>query len=142
MPKALYRVLHRARILTFHARNVLRLDGRERLSYVGSRAARVVARLGSRARTAERSGPSAEASFRAALAHYSPAPYEGPLLLFRATELPLGIEHAPDMGWGALASEVEVVTVPGYFTTPISEPGVKLLAERLSGRLAGLAPAP
>jgi hypothetical protein len=31
--------------------------------------------------------------------------------------------------------QVEVETIPGYFTTPISEPGARILAEKLSRRL-------
>ena len=58
------------------------------------------------------------------------------MVLFRAARMPLGIQAPPDSGWGGLVAELEVETVPGYFTTPISEPGVRMLAGRLSAHLA------
>ena len=143
MPKALYRLIHRARILAFHFVNVLRLGGAEKLSYVGSRAGRLLGKLPSRSLPASgRSGASPQSEFREAVAGYVPAPYDGSIVLFRASELPVGIERAPDMGWGSLAGNVEVEMVSGYFTTPISEPAVRILAERLSARLMGVAERP
>ena len=57
-------------------------------------------------------------------------------MLFRSATLPLGMHEPPDLGWAALVADLEVETIPGYFTTPISEPGVRVLAERLQRRLA------
>jgi hypothetical protein len=50
--------------------------------------------------------------------------------------MPLGIQAPPEEGWAGLVADIEVETVPGYFTTPISEPGVRILADRLSAHLA------
>ena len=74
-------------------------------------------------------------AFRWAVAAHGPAPYAGPMVLFRAARLPLGIEAAPDLGWGGLVPTLGVETVRGYFTAPISEPGVAILAERLASDL-------
>ncbi len=135
MPKPVYRVLHRARILGFHAGNLVRLGLADKLAYAAAKAARARTAL-----TAKVSGRlhrtdavvSPQLVFREALAAYDPEPYAGSVALFRAARLPLGIESAPDMGWGVLVRDIEVETIPGYFTTPISEPGVRILAEGLA----------
>jgi thioesterase domain-containing protein len=85
------------------------------------------------------SSGSPQLAFRNAFAAYTPTPYPGPIVVFRAARMPLGARVAPDMGWRGLAHSVEIETIPGYFTTPISEPGVRVLAARLSAHLAGIA---
>jgi thioesterase domain-containing protein len=137
MPRSVYRVVHRARILAFHCTNLLRLPPRAKLAYATSKAMRAWRALRAKAvRLLCRSTnvPSAQAIFGEALAAYHPKPQGGSALLFRAARLPLGIEKADDLGWGKLL-DVEVERIPGYFTTPISEPGVRVLAQRLSRRL-------
>jgi thioesterase domain-containing protein len=143
MPRPAHRVLHRARILGFHCANLLRLPVRAKLEYAASKAARALRALARRAaamlRRATPTGAApAEApaaSFGEALAAYHPQPHTGSAVVFRAARLPLGVRTTPDLGWGALVSEIEVEEVPGYFTTPISEPGVRTLAARLSRHL-------
>ncbi len=134
MPSPLYRLVHRLRILGFHLGNLVSPGGASRFGYVASRAERLLGRRRSR----HDPGESAPSIFRRALASYRPGRYAGAIVLFRAARLPFGIEPADDMGWRGLADEVEIEIVPGYFTTPISEPGVRVLAERLSRRLAAV----
>jgi len=138
MPRPAYRALHRARILGFHVGNLVRLGMADKLAYAASKAERarmaLTVRVSGLLRRAEVT-VSPRLAFREALAAYDPEPYAGRVVIFRAASLPLGIEAAPDMGWGELVEDIEVETVPGYFTTPISEPGVRILADRLSRRL-------
>ncbi len=139
MPRALYRVLHRARILAFHLHNVVRLGVSEGLAYAAAKARR--ARTALRAKASQRvsrstRGESPQLAFRKALAAYTPRPLAGPMVLFRAARLPLGIETTADLGWGNLVENLQVELVPGYFTTPISEPGARMLADGLSSHLA------
>ena len=133
VPRGVYRLVHRSRILVFHVVNLVRL--RSRLSYAGERAVRALQAV----RRAS-SGPAAHdvgtAAFDEALAAYEPMRFGGPVVLFRATKLPLGVESAPDLGWAEVVDELEIVLVPGYFTTVVSEPHVGVLAEKLQALLA------
>jgi thioesterase domain-containing protein len=145
MPRLLYRMLHRARILGFHFHNLVRLGVGEKLAYAATKARRAQLALTTKAsRRLHRAsaGESPQLAFREALAAYTPTSAGGPMVLFRAARLPLGIEPSPDLGWGALVESLQVETVPGYFTTPISEPGVQVLADRLAGHLARITSAP
>lgn len=144
MPKPVYRIVHRARILAFHAENLVRLGMRDRLAYAASKAQRagraLLGKVSAGARLRRVLGRSAaklspRLVFREALAAYDPKPYGGSLVVLRASTMPLGSQAPPDLGWGGLVERVEVETIPGYFTTPISEPGARILAERLSRRL-------
>jgi len=139
MPRALYQVLHRARILGFHLENVVRLGVGGGLAYASAKARR--ARTALRRKLSRRLGSSGasvspQLAFRNALASYTPSPFAGRMVLFRATRLPLGIDTPADLGWGGLVENLQVEMVPGYFTTPISEPGVRMLADGLTSHLA------
>jgi thioesterase domain-containing protein len=139
VPRPAYKAVHRVRILGFHCGNLVRLDPRAKLAYATSRADRVREASAARASAAlHRSAKTVtpQAAFREALAVYTPKPYAGRVILFRAGRLPLGIVAAPDLGWAGLIERLQVELVPGYFTTPISEPGVKILAELLAGHLS------
>ncbi len=135
MPKPVYRIIHRVRILGFHAENLIRLGMRAKFAYVIAKAQRagraLRAKLSARRRRAT-GARSPQLAFREALAAYEPAPYAGSVVLFRAARMPLGSQAAPDMGWAALVQDVDVETIPGYFTTPISEPEVRTIADRLA----------
>jgi thioesterase domain-containing protein len=138
MPKPLYRIVHRLRILAFHGENLIRLGMREKLLYAASKAQRAGRVLvGKMAAILRRSatGVSLQVVFREALAGYDPAPCGGSIVVLRAAALPLGSQAPSDLGWGGLVERVEVETIPGYFTTPISEPGARILAERLTRHL-------
>ena len=75
------------------------------------------------------------AAHRAALS-FSPLPYPGKLTLFRAAEAmgPLADLARRDStyGWGSLAGEMEVRTVPGQHTTLVRRPWVAALAVELA----------
>jgi len=138
MPRAAQRVLHRARILGFHAANLARLDMHARLNYTATRAARAFrATIAAASRVVPHSSRnvSPRQLFREALETYDPGRTEGSVVLFRAARLPLLVKAPPDLGWGSLVERVEVETIPGYFTTAISEPGVRILAERLARQI-------
>jgi thioesterase domain-containing protein len=135
MPRSVYRVCHRAQILGFHLGNLVRLGMADKLAYATATAARARTALTARVSgLLHRSGAavSPRLAFREALTAYDPEPYAGSMVLFRAARMPLGIQAPPEEGWGGLVADIEVETVPGYFTTPISEPGVRILADRLS----------
>ncbi len=139
MPPTLYRVLHRVRILGFHLGNLVRLDGRAKLTYTAAKAQRARMALSSkvsRLRGRSAAGGSPQRAFAQAIAAYEPEPCAVPAVVLRAAKLPLGIQAPPDMGWGELVDRLQIETVPGYFTTPISEPGVRLLAGALARHLA------
>jgi thioesterase domain-containing protein len=138
MPRSAYRILHRTRILGFHFSNLVRLGMDAKLAYAKSKARRARKALIAKAsgvlrRSAATASP--KLAFREALAAYNPRPYAGSAVLFRAARLPLGIQASPDLGWGGLVEDLEVETVPGYFATPMSEPGVRILADRFSRHL-------
>lgn len=130
MPRPLHRLLHRARIVGFHLANLARLDMPGRRAYVAAKAERARA-----AAARKGSGAPARLAFRDAFDAYAPAPYPGSVVVFRAARMPFGAAVAPDLGWGGLVDRLEVETIPGYFTTPISEPFVRVLAQRLSVHL-------
>ncbi len=68
-----------------------------------------------------------------AVGSFVPQPYPGPLTLFKAADVPVSLDGAPDdFGWGELAGEpVEVETVPGHHLSLLAEPNVRTLAQRL-----------
>jgi thioesterase domain-containing protein len=138
MPKPVYRILHRARILGFHLGNLVRLDMRAKPAYAAAKAGRARAALSARAAAVLRRSAvsvSPQLAFREAFAAYDPEPYPGSMVLFRAARMPLGVPIPADLGWAGLVADMEVEMVPGYYTTPISEPGVRTLADGLSRRL-------
>ncbi len=138
MPRPLYRIVHRVRILGFHVENLVRLGPRAKLAYAASKAQRARrALLGKVSAVVRRSAVtvSPQLAFGEALAAYDPEPYAGSMVLLRAARMPLGSQAPPDLGWAGLVQDMQVETIPGYFTTPISEPEVRVLAEKLSRRL-------
>jgi thioesterase domain-containing protein len=139
VPRPLYRLAHRVQILGFHLHNLVRLGGPERSRYVKAKRARARAALTRRlAAVTHRSQPRASSrpTYARALAGYRPRPYAGSALVFRAARLPLGVATTRELGWAELIERVQLETVSGYFTTPISEPEVRTLAARLSHHLS------
>jgi thioesterase domain-containing protein len=140
MPVMLYRTIHRARIIGFHLGNLARLDMRGKLDYAAAKARR--AAIAAKAKAQDLRGrsapdsPSPRSTFRRSFAAYRPVSYAGSMVLFRAAQMPLGAGVTADLGWADLADDVQIETISGYFTTPISEPEVKTLADRLAGHLA------
>jgi thioesterase domain-containing protein len=69
---------------------------------------------------------------RNALRAYTPKPYNGPVMLFRATKMPPGVSENSQMGWAKLAvGGLETHLIPGYFSQIIYEPRVQALATKL-----------
>ncbi len=139
LPRGAYRTLHRGRILTTHAVNLVRLGPGTRGAYARAKARRARAALAARLpgpwqRARDRSQVE-RPGMKAAFAGYRPAACALRGVLFRASRLPWGLRAGPDLGWASLLGELEMEVLDGYFTTAISEPGVHALAERLSRRL-------
>lgn len=68
-----------------------------------------------------------------AFRRYRPAPYPGPVTLFRPAEAESPSD--PTLGWSALAPRVDIEIVPGDHITALAEPHVRALAERLRARI-------
>ncbi|MEM7126667.1 MAG: amino acid adenylation domain-containing protein [Chloroflexota bacterium] len=69
-------------------------------------------------------------NFITAMDHYSPRPYSGRILLFRAAETwPIYAHAGPDRGWSKLIPGLTIQEVPGDHENLILEPNVKTLAE-------------
>jgi hypothetical protein len=67
-----------------------------------------------------------------ASASYVPGAYAGRVTLFRASKQPLGIVPDPTLGWGdRVEGGLELNEVPGYHAAIMSEPRVRVLAEKL-----------
>jgi thioesterase domain-containing protein len=64
---------------------------------------------------------------------YTPRPYAGRIILFRARgSKEIGVRDAEMKGWGRLAlGGIEVLSVPGDHVTLIGEPHVQVLATQL-----------
>ncbi len=139
LPRGAYRALHRGRILTTHAVNLVRVGPGTRGAYARANALRARAALAARlpgSRSRAGGGSQLERpGMKAAFAGYRPAACGARGVLFRASRLPWGLRAGPDLGWASLLGELEMEVLDGYFTTAISEPGVHALAERLSRRL-------
>ncbi len=70
---------------------------------------------------------------------YSPGGYSGRITLFRPRARPLLHALEDDLGWRAVvAGGVEVQIVPGNHRTMLTEPNVRILAERLAAMMAGV----
>jgi amino acid adenylation domain-containing protein len=74
-----------------------------------------------------------EDELQAALRRHQYRPYEGSVVLFRASHQPHGIEPNPTLGWERVVrGGIEVVPVPGHHGTIIAEPRVRFLAAALA----------
>jgi thioesterase domain-containing protein len=134
VPRRAYRYLHAVRMLEFHLLTVWRLDVSAKKAYVCERLARLLLRQRNRA-AARRGATSPELirqrGFGEALAVYQPERYPGRVVLFRGARLHWGLVRTNDLGWAAVAPDLEVVELPAYFGTTMLEPAVRLLAERM-----------
>jgi amino acid adenylation domain-containing protein len=71
-----------------------------------------------------------------ARARYELRPYNGPVLLFRASRQIGGIMADSDLGWkDVLTGELTVCEVPGHQETMLLEPNVSSLAKELTAKL-------
>jgi amino acid adenylation domain-containing protein len=63
---------------------------------------------------------------------YVPKVYPGCVTLFRASKQPAGYNNDCDLGWNKFAAGgVEILEVPGYHGSIVTEPRVRILAEQL-----------
>src|SRR5262249_1972440 len=73
-----------------------------------------------------------------AFRQYRPRAYPSLLTLFRARMQPLFSAHAPDNGWGHLATGgLDIRVIPGNHLGMLQEPHVRVLAEQLGTCLDG-----
>ena len=71
-----------------------------------------------------------------ALKAYHPRPYPGKVTLFRAARQPYGLIPDRTLGWGPhVTGQLEIIDMPGYHASMISEPRVRVLAEKLRSHL-------
>ena len=127
----------------FHIGNLSVLDARGKLSYVASRGRVALARVWRRAASGAaqvvrrwRGGLSGAAhrsyhAARRARRGYTPRPYPGRVVLFRAKVQPGGFDD-PLLGWGGLASGgIEVHEIPGAHVSIMAEPRIRALAQAI-----------
>jgi len=63
---------------------------------------------------------------------YKPLPYPGDVELFYTEKQPLGVFPDPTLGWGNLIKgKLNLVEIPGHQSGMLSEPRVRLIAQRL-----------
>jgi amino acid adenylation domain-containing protein len=60
---------------------------------------------------------------------YVPKPISGRLTIFRSTSEPTGRFLDPELGWGGMAEDVDLILIPGDHFTVFSEPGVSIMAK-------------
>jgi thioesterase domain-containing protein len=61
---------------------------------------------------------------------YQPKPYDGPIILFRASEKGLS-SVSQESAWKSLAPQIEIYEVSGHHGNIVDEPQVRLLADEL-----------
>ena len=67
-----------------------------------------------------------------AVRNYKPQPYAGKVILFRASEQPIGINPDATLGWGPVGIEdLEIHEIPGHHGSILFEPRVGKLADVL-----------
>lgn len=71
-----------------------------------------------------------------ALQRYVPKPYSGRVIVYQARTEPLHHLFEVDRAWRKIASDVDVVRVPGSHVSLIAPPNVQFLAEDLKHRLS------
>lgn len=122
-------------------RHFLRLGTREKLRFLGDKIRWARQEWSSRKALGKdhpetgRLGEMKAANTQAAR-KYIPGFYPGKLTIFRACEQNATALNDPLLGWGGMASEIDVVEVPGNHYTLLSDPNVHVLAEELKRLLA------
>jgi len=75
-------------------------------------------------------------AFVRAFVRYEPAPYHGPVVLFRALEQEIvRYEEDRKLGWGGLATELTVLDIPGNHDNLLLEPQVAVLCRLMRQEL-------
>lgn len=144
VPPRAYRAANTTRMLMHHVGTALRGPADARRRYVTERVTRVMPGLRRRS-SSPNGGPTGEhlrtRAFYEAAAAYDPRPYDGRVVLFRASELPRGAAHAPDLGWSGLVKDLSVIEIPAYFgTTILTQRPAESLAAQLERTLAQTVP--
>lgn len=75
-------------------------------------------------------------AFWAAGERYRAEPYDGPVTLYRASEVAVVIAHAgKSLGWGELVPKLEILEVPGNHDSLVYEPNVTVMTSHLRATL-------
>jgi thioesterase domain-containing protein/acyl carrier protein len=142
LPTPLYESLHRTVRIVFNLKSVGQLPKSERVDYLRVKAGHTLdsaryrswhwqRQLGRRHVGAHDALIRTQAALGDAFDAYEPKPYDGRVALFRSAHQPFGIRKNPTLGWDGLISQLDVYVLPGYFTTGINDPVVRVLAEQL-----------
>lgn len=68
--------------------------------------------------------------------NYKPEPYDGRVILYRASEVGIGFHHVNHkLGWDELTPKLEVVEVPGDHDSLVYEPNVSVMTSHLREEL-------
>jgi amino acid adenylation domain-containing protein len=129
-----------------HYQNLLSVNWRTRLDYLGYRVPGMFKRLKSnyanlyqqvRYPLPKDLREVRKANKRATRYHYLPPRFGGHLVLFRASQQPYGVNPDPLLGWGSIAGEhLEVIEVTGEHDILLWEPQVGTVAKRFQSCLA------
>jgi thioesterase domain-containing protein len=130
--------------MAIHLRNLLKADPSARLEYLRERIRINADRLGKAFRslayklslrmTGRPPQPmrkNVQAAHQQAVRDYAPEPYDGEVILFRASAQRETWREDRELGWSGLAAKLGVQEVPGNHTTVIAEPNVRVLARKL-----------
>jgi thioesterase domain-containing protein len=127
-----------------HGATLARLDARQKASYLSARALTVLrwSREKWRAYSEGLRHPASRvidevlAANQEAADNYVATPYDGPVLLFRASDRSKTGLLDPSLGWGGVCpGGIEVIEITGDHDTVIEEPEVRTLARELTARL-------
>jgi thioesterase domain-containing protein/acyl carrier protein len=147
-----YKVYRFIQRLDLHLRNLLLLDLEGKVKYVREKAIMVKGRVEGTIRNwTERTIKKVGTKFSSSNGHfasdqyeqrikdlrqlrkdYVPQVYPGRVTLFRASKQPAGYNYGKDLGWELLAAGGLVIyEIPGHHGSIVTEPRVRILAERL-----------
>jgi thioesterase domain-containing protein/acyl carrier protein len=135
-----------AQTIRHHAGSLVMLSGARRRLYAREKALRALQEAGWAIQSACRSLATRAATgrgtprpphpLRSAVKRYVPEPYDGEIVLFRATDQPFGIFPDRTLGWNGLATRgITVEDIDCLHAAMVSEPRVAILAEKLGGFL-------
>lgn len=129
-----------------HLSNLVLLEPENRPEYVREKAGKIRKRIRIRVRNVKkafrkklgldplpRAIKRVQSSGRSAAEAYVAKPYDGKVMLFRATLQRKGIYPDPSLGWDKFAlGGLEILDVPGYHGAIVREPRVRILAQKLT----------
>jgi len=140
--------------LRFHLRNLFRLNVRAAIDYSRDRMRTLTRRTRQQVwraayrlhmRTDRRTGSpprESEQILTFSVDRYKPAPYDGCVMVVRAAKRPSGTRADAAYGWRGLATDLQVVDVPGDHRDIFVAPNARVMASALAEALRTHRPAP